>query len=59
MKMDDRIMDRRRRERMNEALKSERMGRGFLACLVFDGGVVAGRGSAGVCGGIWFDYAAI
>lgn len=33
MKMDDRIMDRRRRERMNEALKSERMGRGFLAVL--------------------------
>ena len=33
MKMDDRIMDRRRRERMNETLKSERMGRGFLAVL--------------------------
>ena len=33
MKLDDRIMDRRRRERMNETLKSERMGRCFFAVL--------------------------
>ena len=48
-------MDRRRRERMNEALKSERMGRCFFAVLFLTAVLWLAGGGAGVCGGIWFD----